>query len=440
MFNNILAFKDNFYFIGIGGVSMSALALILNKMGKTVAGSDITSNEYTARLQSAGIRVDSQDNLSVIENYDAVVYTDAVKDTNKQLCEAVRLHKAVISRGALLGELCELFRKTIGVSGCHGKTTCTSMISHIFSQAELSFSCHIGGNDLQLLNCSFRGYDYFVTEACEYNKNLLWIHPDVAVVLNSDTDHLECYASEEDLQQTYIAFADRASVAIGLYGDLSVAGATTFGFDDRADYYAKGIKNVNGKYSFNVYEGDCKLGTVKLDVYGKHNVLNALAAIAVARSVGLPFETISRGLTDFKGVQRRFERVGAVNGAEVIADYAHHPNEIKATLRTARLVTQGELYVIFQPHTYSRTKNLFKQFVAVLSPLKNLLIYRTFAAREYYDDAGSALTLSAALKKSRYADSVRDIERFIGKAKKGDTVLVLGAGDIYYLIKETLES
>lgn len=438
MFNGFFDVNDSFYFIGIGGVSMSALASLLLGFGKKVAGSDTNQNEYTSRLKTLGVRIDCQHASPSISGYDVIVYTDAVKENNVQLCEALKLGKTVISRGALLAEVSELYNVLIAVAGCHGKTTCSSMLSHIFFAANKKFSCHIGGNDLKFFNCYDGGHDYIIAEACEYNKNFLRLKPEIAVVLNSDVDHMECYGSAECLKEAYKQFAASAKAVVTLYGDLNVRGSITFGFDDRADYYAKTIKNNGGKFTFTAYEGETALGTVRLGVYGKHNVLNALAAIAVSRYVGIPFDCISQGLSDFKGVQRRFEQIGTVNGALVIADYAHHPNEIKATLRTAKLITGGELHVIFQPHTYSRTKILFRQFTSVLSAQKSLMLYKTFAAREYYDDAGSALRLSQALKKSCYGDDLRDIKRFMGAAKEGDTVLVLGAGDIYYLAKSAL--
>ena len=261
------------------------------------------------------------------------------------------------------------------------------------------------------------------------------LKPNIAVILNSDADHLECYGNANALTEAYITFAGSADVAITLYRDLPLNYGVNFGFDKSADYYAKNIKYSGTAYTFTAYEGANELGTVNLSVYGKHNVLNAVAAIAASRSAGISFEFIRQGLSEFCGVERRFENIGKINDAVCIADYAHHPNELRAVIRTAQKLTKGKLYVVFQPHTYSRTKNLFKQFVKVLSPLSNLMIYRTFAAREYYDDAGSALTLSQSLKKSRYGGTVDDIKEFLVAAGENDSILFLGAGDIYYTAK-----
>ncbi|MCM1437942.1 MAG: UDP-N-acetylmuramate--L-alanine ligase [Roseburia sp.] len=438
MTENILTEFDSFFFLGIGGVSMSALARILSLYGKRVAGCDRCESDYTAALKSNGIKV-TVGNCADFENFQVVVYTDALPDNNPALIAARRQKKFLLSRGKLLAELSATCNNTVAVAGCHGKTTCTAMLAHIFGCAGERFTSHIGGDDLDFSNAHAAGNEFFITEACEYRKNFLYLKPALAVILNSDADHLDCYGSAENLKKAYLQFSSSAKRTVKLFGDLPEADGVTFGFDDRADYYAKNIRNVNGAFTFKVYERGAELGRVSLSVCGKHNVLNALAATAAARLNDISFDKISLGLSEFRGVKRRFERIGTHNGAVCIADYAHHPNEIKAALKTARLITCGELYVIFQPHTYSRTKNLFKPFVLTLSAVKKLLIYKTFAAREYYDDAGSALTLSNFVKRSLYGDCETDIERFLSDAREGDTVLFLGAGDIYDIAKTLVD-
>lgn len=313
------------------------------------------------------------------------------------------------------------------------------MLAHILDVADVPFAAHIGGRDMKFGNGFYRGNDVFVCEACEYKKNFLLLRPDIAVVLNSAPDHLECYGTEENLRAAYIRFAEGADIAVTLEGDIGVNGVT-FGYGKRADYSARNISENLGRYSFTLYECGAVLGEIALNVYGKHNILNALAAAAAARSAGVSFSCIKRGIEAFNGVERRFEEIGTLNGADCIADYAHHPDEIRATLRTVKKIAKGRVYVIFQPHTYSRTKNLFREFIAVLSTVPRLMIYRTFAAREYFDEGGSALLLSRNVKKSRYGDDVRDVKNFIAGAKEGDLVLFLGAGDIYDLAKELIRN
>lgn len=440
MADNILSHFGGFYFIGIGGVSMSALARFAVLSKKKVGGSDrdITS---AAALKSYGIKI-FPCGTRALEGYEVVVYTDAIPDCDPELRLARSLNKVVIPRVKFLAAVCKCFSRVTAVSGCHGKTTCTSMLASIYYAAGKRFSAHIGGNSLQFSNfCSF-GNDYFITEACEYKKNFLSLRPDCAVVLNTDADHLECYGSESELYACYRKFAARADCAVVPYGGLSsdVPGAVSFGGDSRADFCCREFPCGRGLYSFELSAFAKSLGTINLNVPGRHNVSNALAAAAAASTEGIEFLYIKRGLEEFEGVERRMQLLGNLGGVRCVADYAHHPAEISAAIRTAEKITDGKLYVVFQPHTYSRTKNLFKQFVSALSDVRRLLIYRTYAAREYFDEEGCAFTLSRAIKKSRYGECPEDILKFISAAVDGDTVLFLGAGDIYFIARGLVNS
>ncbi len=417
---------------------MSALAKLLLCMGKSVYGCDRVRNEYVIELQLKGVGITFTADDNKIDACDVVVYTDAVKEDDLHIRRAVKNNKALLSRGQLLAAVSRCFNFTIAIAGCHGKTTCTSMLAHIFACADKQFSAHIGGNDLSFGNCRVAGYDYFITEACEYGKNFLFLNPDIGVILNSDIDHLECYSGEDDLINSYTRFADNSEKCICLHNDRCRCGEVTFGLDETADFSAKKIKSDKGKYSFDIYERGRKICSVSLNVYGRHNIFNALAAAATARLSGIMAEPIEKGLNRFSGVARRFEKLGKVNGCDVIADYAHHPREIKAVLRTATEVTDNEIYVIFQPHTYSRTKNLFDDFVACLSGIDHLLIYKTFAAREYFDAEGSALTLANAIDNCIYAECPQDIKYYLRDIKQSDKIFVLGAGDIYNIVREIL--
>lgn len=412
---------------------MSGLAKYMLSCGKKVGGSDNCAGIYTDELKNCGVDVQIGEERGSVKNYDAVIYTDAISESDIQLTEARASNKTVLSRGQLLFEVSRNFKKVIAVSGCHGKTTCTAMLAHIFANAGAKFCVHLGGRDKKFLNNFYSGSDFFVTEACEYKKNFLLLKPDIAIILSSAPDHLECYGSAENLKLAYEEFATRATKAITFYDDMKSYGIT-FGYDNNARYRAEKIVCKNGIYGFTAFDGEERLGNINLSVYGKHNILNALAAIAAAREADIPFARIKEGLADFSGVERRFEIIGKFNGATCIADYAHHPDEIRATVATAEKLNKGKLFIIFQPHTYSRTKNLFKEFISVLSD-KTLLVYRTFAAREYFDDTGSALTLSQNIKSSRYGEDPNDICDFLADARESDTVLFLGAGDIYDLAK-----
>ena len=415
---------------------MSGLAKYLLNLGKRVGGSDVSDNEYTDDLIKNGAKINFGNNVSDVADYEFIIYTDAINEKDLRLNKAVSLSKPVMSRGQFLYEVSRNFKTVIAVSGCHGKTTCTSMLTHIFDVAGKSFASHIGGKDLNFSNFYFCGDDFFITEACEYKKNFLRLKPDVAVILNSDADHIECYGSEGALKEAYRTFAAGAQRTISLYGDSLRVSGLNFGFDKSADYFAGDIKVNKGICAFTVYEHGKMLGRITLNVFGRHNILNALAAIAVARCFDISFKQIRDGLNNFTGVERRFEKLEGAGGVSYYADYAHHPNELSASLKTVQGITDGRLFVVFQPHTYSRTRLLFNQFVEVLSPLNELLIYKTFAAREYFDDAGSALALSQSIKNSHYGDTPSDIVDFISKAEEGDTVLLLGAGDIYFIAKQ----
>ncbi len=416
---------------------MSALAKFVLSEGKRVGGSDNVSNVYTQELEQLGAHIEIGNSKGSVSDYEVIVYTDAVSENDEQLSEAREHNKVIMSRGRFLYEVSRAFKKVIGISGCHGKTTCTSMLAHIFSVSGKRFCCHIGGRDKTFCNFYNSGKDYFLTEACEYKKNFLMLKPDISVILNTEPDHLECYGSEEKLREAYMIFAKSANVCVSSYGDF-VSEGITFGFDENADFSAREIECDNGFYSFSVYDGAVYLGKIRLNVYGKHNILNALAAISVARICGVPFDKIACGLEKFCGVERRFEYLGKIGDAKCIADYAHHPDEIAAALQTAQEVLKGRLFVVFQPHTYSRTINLFSGFVETLSAVEHLLVYRTFAAREYFDDKGSALTLSQALPNACYGGCPNDIYDFLKKTGEDDLVLFLGAGDIYDIAKSII--
>lgn len=431
-----------FYFIGIGGISMSALATFLFKSGYAVAGSDLVANEQVCKLREMGvdIAVGEGVDISRVSAFDIVVYTDAIPLGNKELNLAASLSKRVISRMSLLREIAAGFATSIAVGGSHGKTTCTAMCAHVLKEAGASFCMHVGGEDKELGNFYYSGEDYFLTEACEYKKNLLMCPFDVALLLNVDKDHLECYRDERELQETFLSFCQSAKTAIVCMDDAVACrakNAVTFSLYERtADYRAAYLRQEREKYSFTVFEYGVKLCRIHLKAVGRCNVYNALAAFALMRSLGFSAEEIKKGLESFSSVKRRFEEMGKYRGAEVICDYAHHPKEILSTVQTANRITKNRLYVVFQPHTYSRTKSLMGEFVEVLKHVERLLIYRTFPARERYDASGDGLTLANAIGSCLYADNLSSLRAWLDRTVcDGDTVLFLGAGDIYYLAK-----
>ena len=434
----------NVHFIGIGGVSMSSLAKYLLREGFAVSGSDISFNEEIAELEEAGIPVRIGHDPSAVIGADAVVYTDAISADNAELSEAKKRGIPCYSRMQLLGAVTEAFSSVIAVAGSHGKTSATSMCAHILLKSGVRFTAHIGGRDALLDNFYSSGKEFFLTEACEYRKNLLQFpRVGVAVWLNCDEDHMECYRDFDDLRDTFRLFCSRALRSVVNADDPNVIppeNALTFGIEsETCDYRAVSLKESGEKYAFTVLKRGERICRIRLRVAGRFHVYNALAAFAAARSYGLDVKSIVRGIESFTGVRRRFEKTGTFLGAEFICDYAHHPAEIQKTLLLARRSAKGRRFVVFQPHTYSRTRFLMDDFVRVLSAAENLVIFKTYAAREKFDRAGSAYALHERIKNSLYAESGRELEAYMRRSVRGgDTVLFLGAGDIYYLARRIL--
>lgn len=434
------------YFIGIGGISMSALAQFLHDCGYQVCGSDEVKGEQTEKLRFQGIcvYVGADENREALRQADLIVYTDAIADTHPERLAAKFARKKVYSRVELLAVICAEFPNVIAIAGSHGKTTCTSMCAHIFMGLRVPFTAHIGGEDVTLGNYYGAGEEYFLTEACEYKKNLLRLPKKVGILLNIDKDHMECYDGEEDLVgcfQQYCRQAERAFVCADDERCRRLGDFHTFGIvSPLADYRAVDLRANGERYAFTVEEYGKVLCRVRLNAIGRCNVYNALAAFAAARSFGFDGETLARGLESFTAVKRRFEKIGELRGASFICDYAHHPREILSTVATAKGLTKKNLYVVFQPHTYSRTKLLMSEFTEALKTVENLMIYKTYPARESYDAEGSGERLAEAVG-SLYADGIYALKTWLKTTvRENDVVLFLGAGDIYYtaqfLLKE----
>lgn len=424
-----------FYFIGIGGVSMSALAEYLYTNGFSVEGSDIVRSPQTERLIRLGVPVIIGHSPERALFSDVAVYTDAVKSDDPELSAARQNGVTTLSRAELLNLVCGGFAERVAVAGSHGKTTVTAMCAHILYAAERKFTAFIGGQDKTFSNYRSTGVDVFLTEACEYRKNILKLENlTVAVWLNCDPDHMECYRDFSDLQTTFLRYAERAQISLvnGMdEGIVKPKNALTFGVGDGFDYAAKGVTQSGERYAFTLYERGKVLCRIRLKPSGYFHIFNALAAAGAMRAIGLDKEAIRRGIEGFTGVKRRFEVVGTFSGAEVISDYAHHPKEIEKTLILAEKKCDGRVFTVFQPHTYSRTKLLMDGFVEVLSGAENVVIFKTFPAREEYDEEGCAYALHTHIKKSLYVENVRDLKSYLAaNVKPRDTVLLLGAGDL----------
>ena len=418
---------------------MSALAKHLFYKGYSVCGSDLYRSAQTEDLSKIGMEVfiGEDGSREALLRAELVVYTDAIPKENAELLAAIERKKTVLSRAEFLEIVCRDFCKVVSVAGSHGKTTCTSMCAHILKGVNAPFTAHIGGMDKTLGNYFSSGGEIFLTEACEYKKNLLKVPSNVAILLNIDKDHMECYKDEHDLVETFREYCKSAETAFVCADDpkcRSFGDFSTFGIENPlSDYRAVKLCANAEKYSFIVEEYGKAVCQVRLNAIGRCNVYNALAAFAGMRSLGFDEKEIAKGLEGFQSVRRRFEKVGTYRGASFICDYAHHPKEIASTVKTAKGICRGRLYVVFQPHTYSRTKLLMRDFVRTLREIENLVVYKTFPAREQFDEEGSAKRLSQNVGSCLYAENVYVLKTWLKTTvREKDIVLFLGAGDIYF--------
>lgn len=432
------------HFIGIGGVSMSGLAEILMDRGFMVSGSDRDETPITKRLASLGAKIYIGQRASNIENPQLVVYSAAIKPDNEERIAAENCGAPVIDRATLVGAIMKLYPYPVAIAGTHGKTTTTSMMSHIALTAGLDPTISIGGA-LPAIGGNIRvgRGEHFICEACEYHQSFLRFFPLVSIILNVEEDHLDFFRDLDHIKETFRALADLTppNGAVIINADdantcAAVSGTTakciTCSREKDADYTAQDIVlQANGCPSFKVAEKGNVLGTVSLSVPGGHNISNALCAVAAARFLGLDFARIAEGLQSFTGVGRRFEKKGEKNGVTVIDDYAHHPTEIAATLKVAAETAKGRVWCVFQPHTYTRTKTLFPEFVSALQNAKPLIL-DIYAAREKDTGLVHARDLADAISDATYMPSFEECADFIAaNAKEGDMLITMGAGDIY---------
>lgn len=436
--------QEKIFFIGIGGVSMSALALYLKSMNLKVGGSDQTQNSETLKLKNSGVEVFIGHDKNNIKGYTTVVYTSAIDNLNPELTLAKQLGLKILKRSELLGLIVKQFKNSIAVCGSHGKTTTTSMLTCAFNDNALKPTAFIGGNSPSLNNLTKGNKDYVILEACEYKKNFLDIKPTVSVVLNIDDDHVDTFSSDLD---RYHAFSKFTENTLCFYNKddikdypLSAKKLISFGIKSDCEYLAVNLKKNQKGYSFTVRHNNQNLVRVNLNILGKHNVYNALACVAVSHYLKLNLKLVKFALENFSGVKRRNEYLGNLLGLKTFADYAHHPTEIKAYLDSQNK-TLDKSIVIFQPHTYSRTKVLKEKFVKVLQKDFDLIIYKTYPAREKFDKDGSAKSLYSKIKDKGkqnvyYISDKKSLLSTIKLLKNGkDRLYVLGAGDIYQIIK-----
>lgn len=437
------------HFVGIGGTSMSGIAEIILNMGFTVTGSDMNQSTTTDKLEKSGIKIIHGHYPENVEDAELVVYTAAIKLDNPELVHAKEIGIPCMERADFLGEITKLYKETISICGTHGKTTTTSMISLAFLNANLDPTIQVGAEIKQLDNFNYRigNSPYFVLESCEYVRSFLKFHPKTVVLLNIEEDHLDYYKDLDDIKS---AFKDFVSLVpedgfIVVNSDdndcLDVINdargkIVTFAINNNsADFYANDITlNKNGFYEFDVCFSDKKY-KIELKVPGFHNIYNALATIATGINYGIDIKKIQTSLYDYTGASRRFEFVGEYNGARIYDDYAHHPTEIKATIEAATKMNYNKLIVVFQPHTYTRTKALFEEFIDSFTKVDKVIILDIYAAREKFDESISSKMLSDEINKKYnnciYIPTIEEATNYLkDNLKENDLLLTIGAGTV----------
>ena len=437
------------HFIGIGGISMSGLAEILLGAGFTVSGSDRSPSELTRKLESQGATIYyGQRAENIKEGTDLVVYTAAIKEDNPEYAAAVSLGIPMVTRAELLGRIMKNYDTSIAVSGTHGKTTTTSMIATILLRADADPTISVGGM-LPAIDGNIRigKSGCFLTEACEYTNSFLSFFPTIEVILNIDADHLDFFKDLDDIRHSFTKFANLVPEdgLIVINADIedhasitkdALCKIITVSSDSPADIMAENIVyDDRGCASFDVVQNGKPFMNVHLSVPGAHNVANALAAIAVARHLNIEDTAICEGLGSYGGTDRRFQYKGKIGEVTVIDDYAHHPTEIAATLSAAANVSHKKLWVVFQPHTYSRTKALFDDFAKALSKADAVVLADIYAARETDNLGISSRDLCEAIKSygtfAEYFGSFDEIENYLlQNCSPGDLLITMGAGDI----------
>ncbi len=430
------------HFIGIGGVSTQSLAKHLIKKGFEVSGSDIKSSFLTQELVLSGAKISYGHNEEYCHNKDIVIYNSAISKDNPELKFAKDNNIPLLDRADLLNLVSKSFSKSVGISGSHGKTTVTSLLCHIFDYANLPFTAHIGGFDSVYGNYYYNGNKYFLSEVCEFNHNICKFSADMAVCLNIDNDHMDCYSSIDELSHTFFDFLDRGGTKIINFEDERLIkyrkDSISFGLTG-GDYHIKNYYIKDDFGYFTLVGFGKSLCEIKINPIGNYYIKNVLAAIASAKTIGISTDSIIGGIKNFRGVKRRNEYLGNLRGCKFIADYCHHPTEIKCFLSSKTEISEN-VFIVFQPHTYSRTKQLLSDFVTVFSSYANLYIYKTYAAREDYDFYGSAEYLSQFLPQSKYFDDFDNLFDVLSKQVKSDSIVyILGAGDIYDLVLNRLK-
>ncbi len=439
-------FAKKIHLVGIGGAGMSPLAEVLMSRGHTVTGSDRAASDASRRLETLGIKVQYNHEPNLVKGAELLVYSSAVKGDNPERKYAADNGIPEIRRAEALGDVMRS-NFTVCVAGTHGKTTTTSLVGTVLTDAKMSPTVLAGGMLRSVGSHAIVGNGgIVVAEADEYDRSFLAMYPTMAVITNIDADHLDCYADLDDIKDAFVAFTDKVpfdGAVIACIDDDGVRSVLprirrslfTYGTDAEADFRAVGVKFDGARTEFSVvYKGKLEMGRVSIGIPGLHNVMNTLAALAVAVETGIRFSVAADSVSKFLGVGRRFEIVGRAGGVTVVDDYAHHPKEIAATIAAARRCGYGRIAAVFQPHLYTRTRDFSDQFAESLGAADIVVVTDIYKAREQPIPGVSAEDIVGKIK-GVDAYYVRDKNDVIGvlrdKVGNGDVVIFMGAGDIW---------
>lgn len=439
----------NIFFIGIGGISMSALAELMLYKGYNIFGSDRSPSINTEKLEKNGATIYYEHKKEHIKNMDLVIFTDAISFDNEEYTEAVKEKIDLVDRATFLGAIMKNYKKSIAVSGTHGKTTTTSMITEIIKDLDVNPTIMLGGQLKDIDgNIKIGEEKLFLTEACEYKANILKYFPTTEIILNIDEDHLDYFDNIDHIIRTFKGYVDNLNeddyVILNVDDEnvrtlfpIDNCKVFTFSINNEADLMAKNIDFSNDGFpTYDLYLKGKKISHVELSVLGSHNVLNSLAAIAATYVNNISIENAVLALKSYKGVERRLEEKGYFKGTKIMDDYAHHPTEIKSSIHAIKKACAGKLYTVFQPHTFTRTKLLLDAFANSFDESDIIIITDIYAAREKdYGDIHSK-TLRDAISEHRdnafYISGFEDIVKFLKEnVKKDDVVVTMGAGDVY---------
>jgi len=446
------------HFIGIGGAGMSGIAEVLNQNGFVVTGSDMSDSSVVQYLQALGIHINVGHVAKNVDGADLVVYSSAVQKDNPEMVEAVKRKIPVIRRAEMLGELMRL-KYTLAIAGTHGKTTTTSMVGQIFEAADKDPTVIVGGIVKgRGTGAKIGKGEYLVAESDEFDRSFLEMMPTTAIITNIDADHLDCYKDLAEIKDAFVQFANKVPFYGQLIACMDDPGVqdvlarfkkplVTYGTSRQADYYVHGLVFHNGFPEFEVFARGKSLGHFTLKVPGKHNVLNATAAIALAVEENIPLEIVRSALAGFAGVKRRFELVGEAKGVLIYDDYAHHPTEVRATLQGIRdAYPDRRVVVVFQPHLYSRTQDHHESFGAEFMNSDVLLVLDVYGAREMpIAGINGGLVVAAAdrrgHRRARFVPTKEEVQvLLLQELQPNDLLVLMGAGDVWKLGRPVLEA